>query len=85
MKNKEHDWKNSLDIFNIHPGDKVAVIAKDGEVWNGYDSDKRHVEKHLKIGIVYTISRINIQDWKTDIYLEEVPEIPFNSCNLYSV
>lgn len=81
---KEHDWMDSIDIFSAKHGDKVKVITKDGEVWNGDDYDKEKVLSYLKIGQEYTIDYVDIRDCKTDVYLIGIKGIAFNSCNLYS-
>ncbi len=86
MRKKE--WK-TLDIDKIQVGDKVQVLHRDGVILNGYEHDKEKVEKYLKINTPYTIGKIDIRDWTTDIYLKEVQDtwptevtVYFNSVNL---
>lgn len=40
---------------------------------------KKKTAKHLKVGETYTINRIYIGGFNTDIYLDEVPDVKFNS------
>ncbi len=46
---------------------------------NGYNHQKEAAKKHLEVGKEYTVVRTEISDWHTDVYLEEVPKIAFNS------
>lgn len=78
------DWMNSM-RNDVAYNTAVSVITKDGEVWNGYESDKEWVKKHLKIGEIYHVEGTEVHDWNTIVYLKEFPGIPFNSVNLKEV
>ena len=69
---------NTMDI-NSKRGTVVRLQMKDGEVFGGYDGDKKMAMKYLKFGEVYHVESTDVQNWHTDVYLEEVPGIPFNS------
>lgn len=46
------------------------------------DADKRRAKRHLKVGNVYTIARVESGDVWTRLYLREAPEETwFNSVN----
>lgn len=45
----------------------------------GYDHHKRVAEKHLKVGNEYTVERTEVGGWHTDVYLQEFPDVAFNS------
>ncbi len=63
--------------MNIHAqtGDKVICSTFDA----GYPLEQEHAKKHLVIGQQYTVDYTVIHDWSTDVYLQELPEIRFNS------
>ena len=46
---------------------------------NGTDHDKKKADKHLKVGETYTVLKTIIHGWSTDVYLEEVEGVCFNS------
>jgi hypothetical protein len=52
---------------------KVKYLGK-----NGTDTDKLQADRQLKVGKVYSIYRIDIEDWKTRISLTGLPN-DFNS------
>ncbi|MEI7620003.1 MAG: hypothetical protein WCJ57_00340 [Candidatus Falkowbacteria bacterium] len=60
-------------------GEKVKVTAISAE--NGYSNDQENVKKYLKIGDEYTVTEVNVKSWMTEVYLQEVPGIKFNSVN----
>jgi hypothetical protein len=45
----------------------------------------RHAQKYLKLNEVYTIQNIEVGDSFTDVWLEELPELAFNSCHFENV
>lgn len=71
---------NSIDIHTSKAGDKVFF----GFPTSGYDFDQRLAAQNLVLGKEYTISRLDIHAWNTDIYLKEIKGISFNSV-LFSV
>lgn len=75
--------EESIDIYDLHHGMKVRPIYQDGKIANGYQGDQYHAEEYLK-DQVYTISDWEIHSWSTDVYLEEVPLIAFNSVHFKS-
>lgn len=56
-------------------GDKVICSTHNA----GYDIEKEKVKKYLVIGQEYTIDCTVVDNWSTDVYLQEFPDIPFNS------
>lgn len=68
---------SNLDIgMNIYatPGSKVVFAFPK----NGY-SHHQEIAKQLKVGETYTVKETRVYAWHTDVFLEEVPGIPFNS------
>lgn len=67
--------------MNIHAkkGSKVVVTEKTKN--SGYSIDAERVAKHLEVGKPYTVDRTDVSGWRTDVYLEEVPGVSFNSVN----
>lgn len=61
-------------------GTKVKGIFNDqGQIMHGYDFDQKRAMEYLKPNVVYTIDHTVIYDWRTNVYLEQFPNIPFNS------
>ena len=60
-------------------GTAVRLQMKDGEVFGGYDGDKKQALQFLKPDVIYHVKRTEVEDWNTDVYLEEVPDQGFNS------
>ena len=46
---------------------------------NGNKYDKETAKKYMNVGVVFTIDYTVVGDWHTDVYLQEVPEVAFNS------
>jgi hypothetical protein len=69
---------NTMDIYSKR-GTAVRLQMKDGEIFGGYDSDKKHALKYLKPDTIYHVKSTDVQNWTTDVYLEEVPDQWFNS------
>ncbi len=67
--------KADIDIFSIKPGDRVAYSFPN----NGYESHQLTASKYLNLNQVYIVSHVKIDNWHTDINLEDYPNIAFNS------
>ncbi len=46
---------------------------------NGYAKDQQMARLYLKVGKTYRVTRTAVHSWFTDLYLQELPGIPFNS------
>jgi len=68
--------QKAMTIPNLK-GHKVKVT--EATIKNGWDYHKKHVEKFLKVGEIYTIERIELHDWHTEVWLQEIPNEVFNS------
>jgi hypothetical protein len=68
----------TMDI-NSKEGTPVRLQMKDGEVFGGYDGDKKLALKFLKPDTIYHVLCTDIGGFHTDVYLEEVPNVGFNS------
>jgi len=62
---------------------KGAKVRYTGD--GGYVSELEHANKYLKMGDIYTISYIDVGDWYTNVYLEEIPNQDFNSAHFDDV
>ncbi len=71
-----------MEIYALK-GYKVKVTDKTRN--NGFESDKENVRKHLQKGKVYTIDKTNVSSGFTDVFLQEFPNIEFNSVNFEGV
>jgi len=56
-------------------GHKVVFVHPDA----GYSPDQENGRRYLKVGQVYTIKRIKVHRASTDVWLNEVPKVSFNS------
>ena len=45
----------------------------------GYDYHKEVAEKHLEVGKEYTVEKTHVDSWHTDVWLQEFPNVKFNS------
>jgi len=71
-----------MDIYT-KPGTKIVVTETSAK--NGYTSDENKVAAHLTIGVLYTVERMEVDSWSSEVYLEEFPNIPFNSVNFENI
>lgn len=58
-----------------HPGTKVVFAYPD----NGYEGDRAHAAKHLKVGETYTVSRTSVGQSNSLVYLREIEGTCFNT------
>jgi hypothetical protein len=77
----EYNHHDTMDIEETESGDKVIFVFPN----NGWDHDKKHALEYLKEGETYTVSYIEIHSWHTDVYLREVPNVPFNSVHFANI
>lgn len=74
--------KISIDINKAKAGDRVRFANPQA----GYDNDqKRAKTAGLVVGEVYTLTKVEIHDWHTDVWLKEVEAVPFNSVQFSEV
>lgn len=64
----------------LQEGEKVVYTGE-----NGYDWDKIHSKKYLKVGQVYEVSHAHVGNWHTDVYLAGFPNVAFNSVHFEKV
>lgn len=67
--------------MNIHAKKGHKVIVTNETAKNGYKPDREIVVKWLEIGQIYTIEKTVVFDFHTEVYLREIPDVPFNSVN----
>ena len=46
---------------------------------NGYESDKKHANNHLKISDIYTVKEIIVDYFSATVCFDELPGILFNT------
>lgn len=63
-----------MEIFAIK-GHKVKCSTLSA----GYEFHQELAKKHLTIGDTYTVDYTNVDSWHTDVFLEEIPNVKFNS------
>ena len=80
MKMFDFPEDNTMDI-NTPIGSKVRFSFLE----NGIASDVETAKKYLKENEIYTIKKIYIGGWRTDIILEEFPGIEFNSVQFENI
>lgn len=51
----------------------------------GNERDGELIRKHLVIGKEYTVEKTEVHNWHTDVFLQEVPDIAFNSVSFEDV
>ena len=66
-----------MNMMNIYAqkGDKVVVSS----LTAGYENEQETVKKHLKLGNTYTVEETKVHSFYTDVFLQEVPGVRFNS------
>lgn len=56
-------------------GHKVTCLSLESP----YEYQTARAKKHLEIGKIYTVERTDVHSSSTEVYLQEIPEIAFNS------
>lgn len=56
-------------------GDKVVFAHLN----LGYEGDRIRAQKYLKEGQIYTVDWTDVGDWYSYVYLQEIPNQPFNT------
>ena len=62
--------------MDIYATEGHKVIATDLD--NGYPHHAELAKKHLTKGEIYTVDYTEVENWHTDVYLKEFPDIAFN-------
>lgn len=65
-----------MDIY-ARSGHKVLVTVEGMN--SGYEHHKETAKKYLVVGKTYTVDHTDVSSWHTDVYLQEIPGIAFNS------
>lgn len=65
--------------FSFAPGIKVKVTPE--TALNGYHHDRVRVHRYLAVDTIYTLLKAKEGSYHTDIALQEVPGVWFNSVN----
>lgn len=70
---------DDMDIYSKE-GTKVGYTGK-----GGYDSDKEHANKYLKVGEIYTVDYTDVGSYHTNVYLKEFLNKSFNSVHFVNI
>lgn len=67
--------------MNIYAKQGHKVIVTEHTIDNGNEIDMQLAKKHLKVGGKYTVASTQVHRWRTLVYIQEIPNIGFNSVN----
>ena len=70
----------AFDIYNCRPR-PIICISNENNNWSPADKNAHMLE----VGKVYHVYYVIAYGWYTDVYLEEFPDVPFNSVNFEEV
>lgn len=73
----------SNDTMNIYSETGTKIIYSFPE--NGRDFDQKKAQRYLKVNGVYTVLKTVVRQSSTEVYLEEVYGVAFNSVNFSNV
>lgn len=73
-----------MDIRNTKPGDKVVCVEQMGYLYF-WGADRGNAKECLVVGKQYTVEKVEIHSWHTNVFLEGYPGIPFNSVQFKNV
>ena len=63
-----------MNIWNSSKRDVVCVRNEDNKFF-GCDENS----PMLEVGKTYTVEEVDVHGWHTEVYLKEIPDVPFNS------
>jgi len=64
-------------------GDQVAVTEE--SIKNGHDCDKQKAKTNLSVGEIYTVESTKAFSLRTEVHLQEFPNVIFNSVQFIDV
>jgi hypothetical protein len=67
--------------MNIYAKQGHKVIVTKESINNGNEPEAELANKYLKVGGKYTIQSTKVDGWHTVVYIQEIPNIGFNSVN----
>jgi len=71
--------------MNICAKKRDKVIVTETTAKNGYEFDSNNVKKYLEVGKEYTVEDTIVDQYHTTVYLQEIPQIGFNSVNFEDI
>lgn len=72
----------SMDL-KTKPGAKIVVTSE--SIRNGTEEDKANASLYLKPKKRFTLRKIQVHDWHTDVWVEEIPGVKFNSVQFENI
>lgn len=57
------------------PGTKVVFENPQ----NGHPEDRELAREYLEVGHTYTVEKMKVDRWHSEVFLEEIPGIAFNT------
>lgn len=64
-------------------GDHITVTKE--SIKSGYGCDIEKAKIHLSVGRIYTVEKTVVFHSRTKVYLQEIPDIEFNSVQFVNV
>lgn len=69
-----------MNTMNIYSPRGTKVIVTEDSINSGYPADEDLAKKYLEVGRTYTVERTVVDNWHTNVWLQEFPpEVYFNS------
>lgn len=75
VSGQDIDFDHIPGIQTNQAGIKVKFTNQGGTI-----HDQAYAAKHLALNEVYTISHLDVHGFYTDLYLQDRPDLRFNSC-----
>ncbi|MEG1564200.1 MAG: hypothetical protein RR365_10810 [Bacteroides sp.] len=71
------EWETNYKSFDIRDSEERIVVCVNNEdhKW-GFDD---YASRHLEVGKLYTVDRVDVHDWHTRVSVKEIPNMWFNS------
>jgi len=87
VKEYSNIWraKNNFERMNIFAVNGYRVMVTEETKNNGYNDDKENVKSYLKPYKIYTVKYTMVEGYDTTVFLNEIPNIGFNSVNFVEI
>ena len=75
------DPETPMMSLDTKPGDKVLFDKPN----QGHERDTQRALKHLVVGDEYTVERLDVAEWSSEVFFKEVPGVGFNTVHFQNV
>ena len=65
--------------MNIYAKKGEKITVTENTIKSGHISDQRKASEFLEVGKWYTVERTDVGKWSTEVFIQEVPGLGFNS------